>query len=150
MLDLDDFKAVNDVLGHHAGDQLLVVVARRLRNCVRPSDTVARFGGDEFAVLLTGTSRADAVSTAERILAALSEPVRIEDHKVAAPRASASPSARADRSTRCCGTPTRAMYEAKRKQSGTHLCVNGSADPKPPTLTPSRTADAVSPARTIL
>ena len=76
LLDLDDFKEVNDILGHHAGDQMLVEVARRLRSCVRPNDTVARLGGDEFVVLLTGS--ADAENVAERIVESLNVPVWIE------------------------------------------------------------------------
>ncbi|MBT2555016.1 bifunctional diguanylate cyclase/phosphodiesterase [Arthrobacter sp. ISL-5] len=76
LLDLDDFKEVNDILGHHAGDQMLVEVARRLRSCVRPNDTVARLGGDEFVVLLTGSTDAEIV--AERIVESLNVPVWIE------------------------------------------------------------------------
>lgn len=76
LLDLDDFKEVNDILGHHAGDQMLIEVARRLRACVGPEDTVARLGGDEFVVLLTGSP--DAVEVAERIVESLNVPVWIE------------------------------------------------------------------------
>jgi diguanylate cyclase (GGDEF)-like protein/PAS domain S-box-containing protein len=82
MLDLDRFKAVNDTLGHLAGDQLLLGVARRLEGCVRPGDTVSRFGGDEFAILLDGIRDAgDAARVARRITRALGEPFRLgRDH----------------------------------------------------------------------
>jgi diguanylate cyclase (GGDEF)-like protein len=74
-IDLDDFKLVNDRLGHEAGDLLLVAVAERLRGCLRPSDTAARWSGDEFAVLLTAPAdTGTALSVAERILDALREP----------------------------------------------------------------------------
>ncbi|KQR67230.1 diguanylate cyclase [Arthrobacter sp. Leaf337] len=76
LLDLDDFKEVNDILGHHAGDEMLTEVARRLRSCVRPDDTVARLGGDEFVVLLTGSPEPDAV--AESIVASLNVPMWID------------------------------------------------------------------------
>ena len=69
LLDIDEFKAVNDSHGHHAGDQLLRAVAERLRSCVREGDTAARLGGDEFALLLDRAGgEADAVTVAERLL----------------------------------------------------------------------------------
>jgi diguanylate cyclase (GGDEF)-like protein len=82
-IDLDDFKTVNDSLGHQAGDELLVEVAKRLRRCVRAGDTPARLGGDEFAVLVEGAlSPQDAVHLAERILAALKPPVSLAGREV--------------------------------------------------------------------
>jgi diguanylate cyclase (GGDEF)-like protein/PAS domain S-box-containing protein len=87
-IDLDDFKTVNDSLGHAAGDEVLQEVGRRLKIAVRPTDTVARFGGDEFAVLLDGVKgSADAADAAARILRALDLPVEI-DGKNVFPRAS--------------------------------------------------------------
>jgi diguanylate cyclase (GGDEF)-like protein/PAS domain S-box-containing protein len=87
-IDLDDFKTINDSLGHAAGDEVLQEVARRLKIAVRPTDTVARFGGDEFAVLLDGvTGSEDAADAAARILRALDLPVTI-DGKNVFPRAS--------------------------------------------------------------
>jgi diguanylate cyclase (GGDEF)-like protein len=77
-IDLDGFKAVNDSLGHDAGDQLLITVGTRLDACVRPEDTVARLGGDEFAVLLVGTkSDADAPTVAQRIIDELMRPITL-------------------------------------------------------------------------
>ncbi|MET0609024.1 MAG: EAL domain-containing protein, partial [Gaiellaceae bacterium] len=87
-IDLDDFKTVNDSLGHAAGDQVLQEVARRLRIAVRPTDTVARFGGDEFAVLLESVNdSSQAADAAARILHALEIPYEI-DGKQVFPRAS--------------------------------------------------------------
>lgn len=77
-LDLDRFKAVNDTLGHAAGDELLRQAAQRIRLCLREVDTVARLGGDEFAVILSGITRPeDCETTARRIIAAVEQPVRI-------------------------------------------------------------------------
>lgn len=77
--DLDGFKSVNDSQGHAAGDALLCEGARRMRDCVREQDTVARVGGDEFVVALTGLERADdAHGVADKVLKALSEPYQIE------------------------------------------------------------------------
>jgi diguanylate cyclase (GGDEF)-like protein len=77
-LDLDRFKVVNDSLGHHAGDQLLQAVALRLDAALRPGDTVARMGGDEFTVLLEDlTDAREATVVAERVLATLSDPFTI-------------------------------------------------------------------------
>ncbi|MDQ6847774.1 MAG: EAL domain-containing protein [Candidatus Dormibacteraeota bacterium] len=83
-VDLDDFKMVNDTFGHAPGDDLLRNVAERLRSVLRPADTAARFGGDEFAVLLEDSlSREDVASVAERIVAALKPHFVVERQEVA-------------------------------------------------------------------
>src|SRR5471030_2684851 len=81
-IDLDRFKVVNDSLGHHFGDMLLVQAAARLRSCLRENDLLARLGGDEFAVLSPGAPLDTAVAIAERILAAFDLPFHIDDHVV--------------------------------------------------------------------
>ena len=82
-LDLDNFKTVNDSLGHAAGDRLLVAVAGRIDGCLRSTDTAARFGGDEFAVLLRDVrSPGEAVEFADRLLDALRSPFAISGHEV--------------------------------------------------------------------
>lgn len=85
VLDLDDFKTINDTLGHVAGDQVLIRVARRLEACCRPEDTVARLGGDEFAILLDHLSApGDATVVAARIAESLKESLVIAGQAVTA------------------------------------------------------------------
>jgi diguanylate cyclase len=75
-VDLDDFKVVNDSLGHQVGDELLVVVSERLKACVREVDMVARLSGDEFAILLeSAVDRQDAIGVAERVQNSIAEPI---------------------------------------------------------------------------
>jgi diguanylate cyclase (GGDEF)-like protein len=78
LIDLDDFKLVNDVYGHAAGDALLRTIADRLRACVRAGDTVARLGGDEFAILLEPLPGNDPREIAARIVTALEAPVAVD------------------------------------------------------------------------
>ncbi len=84
-VDLDDFKVVNDTMGHGSGDELLTAVAGRLSASVRPSDTAARLGGDEFALLIDNAPDTEAVEAfAERIVAAFTEPFALTDAEVIA------------------------------------------------------------------
>jgi len=117
-LDLDDFKTVNDSLGHEAGDELLKGVARRLIRASRPGDTVARLGGDEFGVLLCDIhSASDAEEAANRITMALVEPLQILGRVVSA-RASVGVAyaRRGNSPSQVLGEADAAMYVAKRDE----------------------------------
>ncbi len=82
-LDLDQFKGVNDTLGHPIGDELLKLVADRLRGCTREPDTVARLGGDEFAIIMTQMQEpTDAASLSKRIRESIIKPYQIEGHQI--------------------------------------------------------------------
>ncbi|HEV2755559.1 MAG TPA: EAL domain-containing protein [Actinomycetota bacterium] len=82
-IDLDEFKAVNDSMGHDAGDEILMAVAGRLRESVRPADTIARLGGDEFAILLEGMlSASEGPRVAERIIRTFTTPFELDGHPV--------------------------------------------------------------------
>jgi diguanylate cyclase (GGDEF)-like protein len=119
-VDLDDFKAVNDDLGHAAGDELLVTIAARLRKAARPGDTLARLGGDEFALLLEGASAAEVPQLAADVLAELGRPLTLYDRKLSV-RASIGIALRCtdecdpDELVRCADI---AMYAAKRNGKG--------------------------------
>ncbi len=126
-LDLDGFKAVNDNLGHAAGDDLLVAVARRLASCVRDGDVVARLGGDEFAVLLRAAGAVDAERVAERLRLALTEPVslggRAVDARASIGGAVAEPG---DTVAVLLHRADTAMYDAKR-QGGDRYALHDAA-----------------------
>ncbi len=118
-LDLDDFKAVNDAHGHGAGDQLLRSIGARLSACVRPADTVARFGGDEFAILLEDTDLDAAVLVVERLLDSIRLPVNI-GHAEAVIHASVGLAASSERHRDTDGLLAEAdaaMYAAKARGS---------------------------------
>ncbi|GIE97627.1 hypothetical protein Ari01nite_50920 [Paractinoplanes rishiriensis] len=120
LIDLDGFKAVNDTLGHAAGDVLLAGVADKLRASVRPDDLVARLGGDEFAVLLRDCDGDDAERMARRILHAMTEPIPFDDTAVCA-NASIGIACAVDghRVDSLLHDADLAMYAAKREGKGT-------------------------------
>jgi diguanylate cyclase (GGDEF)-like protein/PAS domain S-box-containing protein len=118
LLDLDQFKDINDMLGHTAGDQLLVEVACRLAACVRASDTVARLGGDEFALILTEMQRPeDAAAVARKIMQMLAEPFRLDGQEMHATTSIGIAIGPADGKIRpnCCGPRTWRSTEPRRR-----------------------------------
>ena len=123
-LDLDNFKAINDSLGHAAGDKLLVSVAERLQDCLRSADTAARLGGDEFAVLIEAMYRQDeAVMIAERILDVFRQPFIVDGKEIHVGTsigiAVSSPDALA--SEELLRNADLAMYMAKSQGKGKHI-----------------------------
>jgi diguanylate cyclase (GGDEF)-like protein/PAS domain S-box-containing protein len=123
-LDLDDFKTINDSLGHAAGDEVLVEVAKRLATSVRATDTAARFGGDEFALLLEDIEGVqEAADTADRVLETLALPLRVA-HKELSLRCSIGISVVSDVSPAGAEELIRdadaAMYRAKRDGKGSY------------------------------
>ncbi|MEU8817334.1 GGDEF domain-containing protein [Actinoplanes sp. NPDC048796] len=120
LIDLDGFKAVNDTLGHAAGDVLLAGVGGKLTACVRPGDVVARLGGDEFAVLLRDCDGEGAEHTAQRILRELAEPIPFEDTAVRAGASIGIACATCDDDVdSLVRDADLAMYAAKRQGKGT-------------------------------
>jgi len=120
--DLDDFKTVNDSLGHAAGDELLRAVAERLRACIRPGDTAARLGGDEFGILLEEADAEGATLVAERILQGLAKPFSVEARQLAvtASIGIASTDTAAGTADELLRNADAAMYSAKARGKGRH------------------------------
>jgi diguanylate cyclase (GGDEF)-like protein/PAS domain S-box-containing protein len=82
-LDFDRFKIINDTLGHQVGDRMLMEISRRLNKCLRPSDTIARFGGDEFAVLIEDLhDKKEVIMVTERIIESMRRPFLLEGHEI--------------------------------------------------------------------
>ena len=122
-LDVDDFKKVNDSLGHSEGDRLLVEVARRLRSCARESDTVARLGGDEFAVLVEDVGQGDTPSAVvDRITTAMEAPFFVASSELDI-RASTGIAnyVSGDTADALLRNADLAMYSAKRQGKGRHV-----------------------------
>ena len=119
-VDLDDFKTVNDSLGHPAGDAMLVAVADRLQHLLRADDLAARLGGDEFGIILDGSDGHAAEHVADRLLAALDEPIEVEGRAIL-PRASigiVDGSAPGATAAQLLSDADIAMYQAKRAGKG--------------------------------
>ena len=130
-LDLNRFKVVNDTMGHLVGDELLKLIARRLESCMREGDTVSRFGGDEFAVLLDDIAEsADAEVIAQRILLSIATPCQIQGHDIL-PSTSigvAISTSKYDRAEDAIHAADLAMYRAKKLGQGLYEVYESAID----------------------
>jgi diguanylate cyclase (GGDEF)-like protein/PAS domain S-box-containing protein len=132
-LDLDGFKEINDTFGHLAGDQLLVEIGGRLSSSVRPGDTIARMGGDEFTILLDDLiSTADAVVAVERLLQELKEPFILSGRElsVVASIGVVFSAARYDHPDDILHDADTAMYRAKKSGTGGYVIFDATAEPR--------------------
>lgn len=125
-IDLDRFKVVNDSLGHLIGDQLLISIAKRLSECIRPTDTVARLGGDEFTILIEGARKDEVLIIAERIKEKFTCPFNLNGHEI---YSSASigilhSSANHNKPEELMRDADIAMYQAKRSGKARHEVFN--------------------------
>jgi diguanylate cyclase (GGDEF)-like protein len=127
-VDVDDFKVVNDIRGHASGDQLLAAVAERLRACLRPEDTAARFGGDEFVILLEDVATPqDAVLVAERIVTAMRVPFVFPGFELAVGVSiGIAPGGPGRTAEELITGADAAMYAAKKQGKGQHLLYQDS------------------------
>ena len=144
MLDLDDFKPVNDTYGHHAGDLLLISVAERLSGCLAGTDVAARLGGDEFAVLVrTVADREQIQRIADRIIATMSDPFYLDDAKINVTVSMSIGIARTDETVTLTDLMRRAdsaMYSAKRAGKGQWVLHDGSGELETSALRPEPAA----------
>ena len=148
-LDLDQFKQINDTLGHAVGDEVLQLVARRLESVVRASDTVSRHGGDEFLVLIGEVSKAsDAAVIAAKILAVLTAPCRVGDHllRLSASLGIATYPDDGEDAASLVSRADAAMYRSKRRRLG-GFEFHREEIPSAPGARQSRDAPHATPAR---
>jgi diguanylate cyclase (GGDEF)-like protein len=141
-LDLDRFKQVNDTLGHHAGDLLLQEVARMFSGRIRRSDTVARTGGDEFAIILEGpTSREEASHVGRSLLDLLDNPVHVGNRSISVGASlgiAIFPDDAQDQESLCIRADLR-MYDSKKRLEPNQRFDASSETAAPPILRPSQT-----------
>ena len=132
LCDIDQFKGVNDTLGHEAGDRVLVAVAQAMRSVIRPTDVAARIGGDEIAIILSGSNAMGALRVAERLRDALTQSNPIAPRPltisvgIADTRALNRVAAGEDSREQLCRAADETMYEAKRAGRNRAMC-HGSA-----------------------
>src|SRR5690606_3882765 len=130
-VDIDRFKLINDSLGHAAGDMLLISIAERLTANVRQGDTVARFGGDEFTLLLEQISDVqEAIETAERIIASISEPLVFDGQElhITASIGIAHSTSASDLPEHLLRNADAAMYQAKKNGKAQYEVFDPSLD----------------------